>query len=441
MEKLKLKDIISMGLGGTIGGGIFAALGLAVDISGNGAPITFLLAGIIALISGHSFVKIEAYLRKDGGTFTFLTDLVHSDFAAVYNGWILLIGYVGTMALYSYAFGAFAKIMLDPFVSLPRSILSAGIMLIFLGLNVRGVKESGIVEDLLVAFKLLVLIAFAIIGLVIIIFTPNMSFFQTIPSHPSVLGAFIAIPVIFVSFEGFELLSYEYSEIDQPEKNFQKGVYTTIISSTLIYILIVIVVASVVTPAEILKYDDTILAYASTRLIANSIINSIAYVLVGIAALFSTASAINATLFGTARLASTMAEEGDLPVIFSKKTPENIPYVSLIGITLVTVIFTFFGSLLQVTTFASVAFLTIFGVANFVAYSSKEIDINPFLPLFGLIAILISIPVFVVYIWTVDPFTILYIFVNAIGLFFMALVFLKFSRKVGTVDTTESTTA
>ena len=426
MEELKLKEIISMGLGGTIGGGIFAALGLSVDIAGNYAALSFLLAGVIALISGYSFVRIEEYLKKDGGTFTFINDLVHNEFSAVYNGWILLVGYVGTMALYSYAFGAFAKILLDPFISLPRSVLSVGVMLGFLALNLKGVKESGVTEDILVAFQIIVLVAFGIMGVVIIVSSPDISFFQTIPQSTSIGAAFIAIPVIFVSFEGFELLSYEYSEIEKREVNFKKGVYTTIITATLIYILIVIVVASVVTPEEILKYDDTILAYAATRLLPSPAVGSVAFVIVGITALFSTASAINATLFGTARLASTIAEEGDLPQIFARKNKENIPYISLITITLVTIVFTFFGSLLQITTFASVAFLTIFAVANYVAYKTPEVRVNPILPLVGLVAILISIPVFAIYIWYSDPTTIYYIVLNAVGLLVLVLVFLKY---------------
>lgn len=429
MEELKLREIISMGLGGTIGGGIFAALGLSVTIAGNYAALSFLLAGIIALISGYSFVRIEEYLKKDGGTFTFIKDLIHNRFSATYNGWVLLTGYVGTMALYSYAFGAFAEILLEPFISVPRSFLSLGVMLMFLVLNLKGVKESGVAEDILVAFKIIVLVAFGISGLAIILISPDLSFFQTIPQNGDITAAFIAIPIIFVSFEGFELLTYEYSEIERREVNFKKGVYITIITATLIYILIVVVVASVVTPEEIMRYDDTILAYAATRIFNNPIVNSAAFVIVGITALFSTASAINATLFGTSRLASTIAQEGDLPQIFAKKNKNNIPYVSLITITAVTTIFTVFGTLLQISTFASIAFLTIFAIANYIAYKSPEVKANPILTLSALLAILISIPVFAIHVWRQDPMTIYYIALIATLLLVLVGLFLRFFQR------------
>ena len=413
-----------MGLGGTIGGGIFAALGLALSISGKLAPLTFLFAGLVALVSGYSFVQIESYLKKDGGTFTFMTDLLDNEFVAVFNGWMLLIGYVGTMGLYSYAFGAFAKSLLEPWVSIPRASISVTVMLVFTALNLVGVRESGIVEDLLVGFKMLVLVAFGLVGFAVIALSPNLALFQTLEQDPSFLSVFVAIPVIFVSFEGFELLSYEYSEMENPETNFRKGVYLTIIVSTLVYILIVVVVASVVTPQEIMQYNDTILAYAATRLFSNPVVNSLGFVIVSLTALFSTASAINATLFGTARLATTISEQGDLPSIFSKRTKKGIPHISLIAISGVTALLTFFGTLLQITTFASIAFLIVFGTANYVAYKSEQVKCNPKLPLAGLAIIGLSIPGFTIYLWLSNPAAVIFILATFIILLLLVIGFM-----------------
>ena len=47
--KIRLKNAIAIGIGGMVGGGIFAVLGLAVSLAKGGTPVAFLLAGIIAL--------------------------------------------------------------------------------------------------------------------------------------------------------------------------------------------------------------------------------------------------------------------------------------------------------------------------------------------------------------------------------------------------------
>ncbi|MEO8400076.1 MAG: amino acid transporter, partial [Ignavibacteriaceae bacterium] len=69
---MSLKEAISIGIGGMVGGGIFAVLGLAVSLSGGGTPISFLVAGIIALITSRSYVKLSKTYPDRGGTVKFI---------------------------------------------------------------------------------------------------------------------------------------------------------------------------------------------------------------------------------------------------------------------------------------------------------------------------------------------------------------------------------
>jgi amino acid transporter len=58
-KKIGLKDAMSIGIGGMVGGGIFAVLGLAVSLAKGGTPIAFLLAGILALVTSYSYVELK----------------------------------------------------------------------------------------------------------------------------------------------------------------------------------------------------------------------------------------------------------------------------------------------------------------------------------------------------------------------------------------------
>jgi amino acid transporter len=59
-------EVTAIGVGGMVGGGIFAVLGLSVHLAGGGAPVAFLLAGIVALVTAYSYEAL-AKLRTGAG--------------------------------------------------------------------------------------------------------------------------------------------------------------------------------------------------------------------------------------------------------------------------------------------------------------------------------------------------------------------------------------
>jgi amino acid transporter len=71
-DLLGLKELVAMGVGGMVGGGIFSVLGLAVGLAGHAAPIAFALGGTIAMLTGWSYARLGLRFRSDGGSFTYL---------------------------------------------------------------------------------------------------------------------------------------------------------------------------------------------------------------------------------------------------------------------------------------------------------------------------------------------------------------------------------
>ncbi|MFB9105995.1 hypothetical protein ACFFU1_13890 [Algibacter miyuki] len=71
-KKTGLKEVIYIGIGGMVGGGIFAVLGLAVSLAKVGTPIAFLFAGILALITPYSYVNLSKKYPDKGGTVKFI---------------------------------------------------------------------------------------------------------------------------------------------------------------------------------------------------------------------------------------------------------------------------------------------------------------------------------------------------------------------------------
>jgi len=124
-DRLTLRQVIAMGVGAMVGGGIFSVLGLAISQAGHASPLAFALGGIIALLTGYSYTRLGLAFRSDGGSFTYLEHAFRTRNVAGLGGWLLLVGYIDTMALYAYTFRIY------------------GALLRFLWINLTGVKETG----------------------------------------------------------------------------------------------------------------------------------------------------------------------------------------------------------------------------------------------------------------------------------------------------------
>lgn len=419
---LGLTEVIALGVGGLIGGGIFAVLGVAAKIAGNTAFLSYLASGLIATFSAYSYARMTGHLHEEGGSFTFLEHYVENNHIAGMVGWVLIVGYVGTMAMYSFAFGAFAVTLLGveglPFI---RPVLSIGVLVLFIGINLLGVEETGASEDLLVYAKVAILLLFGAVGIYGIVTRPDIVLFKGGLFNNGMISPLLAIGAIFVSFEGFQLLTYEFSEIRGGVDTLTKGVLASVVISTLIYMLVAFVTTNLVPAQAILQHKETILAYAAGQIFSAGLINQTFFVLVAIAALFSTASAINATLFGTARLSYRIATDNELPQVFSFRNREGIPSHALLIIGGLTAVFTGLGTLEQITTFASVAFLIVFGIVNWICFRDPEVDANNLIPLLGFIGTAVSIPLMIWHFYRTKPGMLVYI-----GVIFAVLLVLEF---------------
>ncbi len=71
-KKMSFNATWSMAVGGMVGGGIISVLGVIISIAGQWAWLSFVLAGLIALISAFSYNQLSIKYKQSGGAFTFL---------------------------------------------------------------------------------------------------------------------------------------------------------------------------------------------------------------------------------------------------------------------------------------------------------------------------------------------------------------------------------
>jgi amino acid transporter len=82
-KKLNLLEVTSIGIGGMVGGGIFAALGLAVAVAADDVPLTLAAGGVIALFTSLSYSRLALAYRDAGGSFKY----IEKAFLRLSEGW------------------------------------------------------------------------------------------------------------------------------------------------------------------------------------------------------------------------------------------------------------------------------------------------------------------------------------------------------------------
>lgn len=359
-SKLGFNGTWSMAVGGMIGGGIFSTLGVVVKIAGAWAWISFIAAGFIALATGYSYVKLANYYGEGGGAFTFLREINTEGFAGSLS-WILIIGYVLTNAVYAFTFGQYLGNVIGLGPWFPR-VAGIAIMALFIGLNLQGVGEAGSVEIFLVWFKIAVLVGLSGWGMA----KWDIPMLSLGVPHGGIEAALFGASSVFMAYEGFQLLTYDYEEIDNPQKTLPRAVLSAIAVVIVVYVMVAIGTTMLIGANQVVQHEEISLAIAGQKAFG-----TVGLYLVTIAAAFSTGSAINATLFATARLAYKVADNGELPDSMNHKNTAGIPDRAVIVLGVAAAVLAAVGTLTTLVEAASLSFLFTFCVVCGLAFFQR----------------------------------------------------------------------
>lgn len=357
--RLSLSDSTAMAVGGMIGGGIFSVLGVTVSLAGHLAAGCFILGGVIAMMTAHSFAVLSLQAGTSGGLFAYLRNAGFPRLGA-FASWLLIFGYIVALAVYAYTFGHYAAHILDLPILFAR-LFSLFILAVFLFVNLRGVAASALTEDVVVLVKVLVLALIAGIGM--IHFAPHR--LSPLADH-GLTNLFIATTTIFVAYEGFELLSYDYDDIEKPRRNLPRALYLSVGLVALIYVIVTIGSQMLVSDHVIISQKEV--AFAT---VGQSALGLFGKLIATLAALLATSSAINATLFATARQIHEIARADELPSAFAKSR-HGLPASALLMLAVFGGAFAMLPGIQQLLTFGSAVFLAVFAVTNALAYRVAE---------------------------------------------------------------------
>jgi amino acid transporter len=351
-EKIGLWSAVSIGIGGMVGGGIFAVLGLAVQLSGGATPFAFFLAGAVALITSYSYAKLSVKYPSQGGTVEFLNRAFGDGIFTGSLNVLLWISYIVMLSLYSYAFGSYAASFFPhQFHVFYRHIFTTLIIIALTILNLMSAGVVGEVEEYIVAFKVAILMFFVVAGLWSIKLN---RFYQHVPPAPELIAGGM---VIFLAYEGFELIANTAMDIEDLNI-LPKAYYIAVGFVVFLYVAVAIVTVGNLPFQQIINARDYALAAA-----AKPFLGEAGFTLIAIAALLSTGSAINATLYGSARVSYIIAKYGELPKFLERKVWSK-PVEGLLLTSALTLVMANTLRLSNISTLGSAGFLIIFAMVN-----------------------------------------------------------------------------
>lgn len=297
-----MREAVALGVGGTIGGGIFVLVGEAAGTAGPAVLISFVLAFLASLLIALPYAELSCRYPQAGGGYAMARAVMGPHWGFV-MGWVFWGAYVFISGYVTIGFGGYLGVL----TGLPTVVGAVTLVAASTALNLGGVKMSGRAQSIVIGLGILALAGFALLGL------PEIDPDRLAPFFPQGLGGVaLATLLTFLAFGGFDMVAAAGEEVADPDRNLPRAILLTLFLVLGLYLLVAFVAVGVLPYGE-LGASDAPLADA-----AASFLGPTSSSLVAVAALLTTAATANAVLVVTSRISFAMARDGLLPRSLSR---------------------------------------------------------------------------------------------------------------------------
>ncbi len=341
---LSLFHITMMGLGMMVGAGVFIGIGNTLHSAGpGGLLLTFGLSGLIALFTAMSFAELSSAIPRAGGAYNFAR-IGFGRRTSFIAGWMEWFASSAAGSLYAVVFATYTLSFLAGMglldwlpipLPLARKFVAVAIAGLFIYVNYRGSSETGKVGAFFTLGQMAFVLAIAVVGIIMAIRQPErlQNFHQFLPfGWWKLLGVMGAI---YVAFEGFEVIAQTGDEAIDPRRNIPKAMLYSVLIVTFTYVAVAFATVLAVR-ADMPELNgmqpwrwigmarDTGFGRAVKQLMP------FGSVLVTLAVIFSSTSALNATIFSATRASYALGRDGMLPAFLARISPtRKTPWVAL----------------------------------------------------------------------------------------------------------------
>ncbi|HEY2473528.1 MAG TPA: amino acid permease [Candidatus Cybelea sp.] len=337
--------LTAMGIGAIIGTGIFVLTGVAsATRAGPAITLSFVAAGIVSALAALCYAEVSSKIPISGSAYTY-TYATLGEFLAWIVGWALVLEYALGAATVSVGWSGYFTFILHTLRiwEIPAAwqhshwdatpgianLPAAAIIILITALLVKGTRESGTVNAVIVAIKLAVVLFFIAIGIGHI----NPANYHLLPGRLAGAGGYFPFgwagvfggaAFIFFAYIGFDAVSTTAEEAKNPARDLPFGIIASLVICTILYIIVVAILNGMV-PFYTLNVNFPV-AFA-----VDSVGLAWAGVIISFGAIAGLTTVLLVMMYGQTRIFYAMSRDGLIPPLFVRLHPSwRTPWISQI---------------------------------------------------------------------------------------------------------------
>ncbi len=360
-------EAYTIGVGTMIGAGIFVLPGIVAENAGPAGMISFVIGGIVSLLTALSLSELATGMPKAGGSYYYVNRSMGSFFGSVV-GWSMWGGLMFATAFYMLGFGQYLTFFYGNIPVAGSALFMAALLI---GINYQGVKEVGSLQNLIVVL----LIGFILVFLAFGVFNIDWDVFK--PFNPNGWGAVTATAAtVYVTFIGFEVIATSAEEIKDPGKNLPLSMIASVLTPMVFYVLVMLVSTGV------LPVDELATSYIPVADVAGEYLGTVGALMMVLGAVLATVSSANASVLSAARVNFAMGRDKILTSWLNNiHNKYRTPYRAILITGMVILLLIAFGvgleTLADVASFSFLITYALVHVAVIVMRRADPEDYNP----------------------------------------------------------------
>jgi amino acid transporter/nucleotide-binding universal stress UspA family protein len=377
---------LTIGVGTMIGAGIFVLPGTAITNAGWFAVVSFVVGGAIALLTALSASELGTAMPKSGGAYYYVNQGLGPLFGSI-AGWSNWLGLAFASAFYMVGFGQYIANIAATYVGVDLTgtlvawpVAITGIKLIaltggafFVAINYVGAKETGKLQNVIVVILVAILTVFTIVGAL-------RADPANLPESKGFTPMLTTTGLIFVSYLGFVQITSVAEEIQEPGKNLPRAVIGSVLLVTVIYALVLIVMAAAVEQGFIAGLRSDQIAVVE---VGRLILGPLGAVALLIGGLLATASSANASILASSRINFAMGRDRIVTPEINEVHPRfGTPYRAIAITGALILLFIVVAPINTLAKMGSVLHLIIYGLLNVALIVFREADVEDYDPSF-----------------------------------------------------------
>jgi APA family basic amino acid/polyamine antiporter len=304
VRELRRWDLVALVINSILGAGIFGLPSRAFALAGTYSLLAYVVSATAIALVVLCFAEVGSRFSKTGGPYLYART-TFGPLVGFQVGWLLWVGRVAASASLANLFVGYVGYFLPAAdATMSRTAILAVLLAVLATANIRGVRLTATVTNVLTLGKLLPLGLLAVAG---IFFVHGPPFASAAP--PSYRAFSEAALLLVFTYTGFEGATIPSGEMRAPTRHLPFALLTGFGVVTLVYVAVQIVCIATLPD---LAHSERPVADAALR-----VLGAPGASLVAAGALVSIAGTLNALMFATPRLLFAMSENGQLPQVLS----------------------------------------------------------------------------------------------------------------------------